>query len=133
MANEAESWMWEQALQLIAQADRLERRFFALRSACRTNTSWEPPFDMFETDETLWILVAMPGVDPDQVDVTFDGRTLQVSGERSLPRPLKGALVHRLEIPWGRLERRMDLPAGRFRLARKELSLGCLVLGLEKL
>jgi HSP20 family molecular chaperone IbpA len=132
MAREPESWIWRQAFQLFVQAGRLERDFFPLRSECRRGPLWEPPYDMFETEGQLWVLVAMPGVHPDRAEVALEGRTLWVRGERCLPIDLKGALVHRLEIPWGRLERRIDLPAAGFRLATRELSLGCLILSLER-
>jgi hypothetical protein len=41
--------------------------------------------------------------------------------------------VHRLESPYGRFFRRVDLPAGRFVLEQKELVQGCLVLRLARL
>jgi HSP20 family protein len=132
MAREPESWIWRQAFQLFVQAGRLERDFFPLRGECRRGPLWEPPYDMFEADGRLWVVVAMPGVDPGQAEVSLEGRTLLVRGERCLPAELRGALVHRLEIPWGRLERRIDLPVAGLRLAARELSLGCLIACLER-
>ena len=43
------------------------------------------------------------------------------------------AAIHRLEIPYGRFERRIALPAGRFEVARSDLVDGCLTLSLRKL
>jgi len=42
-------------------------------------------------------------------------------------------VVHRLEIPHGRFERRVALPPGSYEVERKELVNGCLLLGLKKL
>jgi HSP20 family molecular chaperone IbpA len=80
MAREPESWIWRQAFQLFVQAGRLERDFFPLRGECRWGPLWEPPYDMFETEGQLWVLVAMPGVHPDRAEVALEGRTLWVRG-----------------------------------------------------
>ena len=41
--------------------------------------------------------------------------------------------IHRLEIPFGRFERRIELPPGRFDVVQRDLIDGCLILGLKKL
>jgi len=45
---------------------------------------WEPPVDIFETRDKLFIRVALPGVDPDDISVIVDNDTLAVVGERPL-------------------------------------------------
>ena len=49
-----------------------------------------------------------------------------VAGLRRLPAAARGAAIHRLEIPHGRFERRIRLPAARLELDRSELANGCL-------
>jgi HSP20 family protein len=44
-----------------------------------------------------------------------------------------GAAIHRLEIPYGRFERRIPLPPGNYRLHEQFLEDGCLVLVLRHL
>jgi hypothetical protein len=55
-----------------------------------------------------------------------------VIGERNPPRAT-GAIIQRLEIPYGRFERRILLPAGRYGMARREILNGCVVLWLHRL
>lgn len=124
--------MWAEACELLEQADRLQRRFFQLGGAA-SRPAWEPPVDVYETDEALWILVALPGVAPDQVKIVVADGTLIVTGERPLPIEARTGVIHRVEIPHGRFERRIRLPAGRFELDDHALVNGCLTLSLRKL
>ncbi|WP_428313267.1 Hsp20/alpha crystallin family protein [Hydrocarboniphaga sp.] len=130
MGRKETLWMWAETREMLDRADRLQRQFFhPARSSARPG--WEPPVDVFETGDALWVIVALPGVAPDDVELIIDGNTLIVSGTRSLPRELRGAAIHRLELPAGRFERRIALQ-GRFELLERRLENGCLTLGLHK-
>jgi HSP20 family molecular chaperone IbpA len=41
-------------------------------------------------------------------------------------------VIHRLEMPHGRFERRIRLPSGRYERVRRAAAHGCLVITLEK-
>jgi HSP20 family molecular chaperone IbpA len=88
---------------------------------------------MFETASGLFIEIALPGVDPQQIEATFGETELIVVGKRDLPLASEPAVIRRLEIPYGRFERRVALPPGRYELARREVVAGCLLLSLRKL
>ena len=128
-----ETWMWERARSLLDQADRLQRSFFAPQRPGMRHPSWEPPADVFETPGEVWVIVVLPGVAPESVQVHVSEHDVTVCGERALPPAFRSAVVHRLEIPHGRFERRVSLPPGQYELARRELLNGCLFLGLSKL
>lgn len=125
-------WMWADALDLITRADRLHRQFFQ-RTLSASGPTWEPPLDMFETDAGLTLLVALPGVPPDQLQVIVDGRALCVTGNRPWPAECASAAIRRLEVPHGRFERWIDLPPGFFQLEHQALANGCLTLRLRRL
>jgi HSP20 family molecular chaperone IbpA len=76
-------------------------------------------------------VVALPGVPPDAVKVVIDGGTISVQGHRPIPAPTSAAVL-RLEIPYGRFERRIDLRPGMYEIVRRELTDGCLFLTLKK-
>ncbi len=126
-------WMWAEACELLERAERLHRQFFTPQRGRSRQPTWQPPVDMFETETGLWIVVALPGVAPKDVEVLSNGPALLVTGERRMPAQLRRALIHRLEIPHGRFERQIPLPAGSYEIHTRELSHGCLVLGLRKL
>jgi HSP20 family protein len=123
------NWMLSEAIDSLTRAERLHRQFFTLHSS--GEASWEPPIDVLETDEELLILVALPGVDLDEVEVVIDNGVLIISGQRTLPPQLRNARIHRLELPQGRFERRLVLPPGRFAVSRFAIN-GCVALRLEK-
>src|SRR5215212_3199914 len=94
-------WMWAQACDLISQAERMHQQFFRLSSSARTRTSWEPPADIIEDEREVVIIVAMPGVPPDRVEVALESDTLVVRGERPLPFADARHGVRQLEMPYG--------------------------------
>ncbi len=123
--------MWAQACAMLDRAEQLQRQFF--QPAQRLHQPrWEPPMDVFETAAELWLVLALPGVDPAGIEVTRHGDVLVVSGERRLPVAVRAAQIHRLEIPHGRFERRLALPAGRLELRRTQALDGCLYIVLAK-
>jgi HSP20 family molecular chaperone IbpA len=124
--------MWSEACEMLARAERLHREFFRpARSATRLPT-WEPPVDVLETAHEVLVLVALPGVDPDRVEVAIEGDDLVVLGTRVLPPELRTAMIHRLELPQGQFARRVRLPAGRFSGVRRSTVHGCLAVTLQK-
>ena len=130
--RDRETWMWTQAFDLLEQADRLHRHFFQLSREREKGPCWEPPVDLFESEQRLVIVVALPGVPVEQLQIVIDGAALSVIGERP-PAVFGSAMIRRLEIPYGRFERRIDLPRGRFEIEERVLEHGCLRLILRKL
>jgi HSP20 family molecular chaperone IbpA len=87
-----------------------------------------------ETDESLWVISALPGVAVDRVDVRLEGRELVIAGERPLPRCCDDGELKLWEIPLGRFERRLRLVRGDDPLSVGEISLqdGLLIIELRK-
>lgn len=126
------TWMWAEACDMLDRADRLRRQFFRLAAEAKGGPTWEPPVDVFETARELIILVALPGVDPRSVDILIDGTTIRITAVRPMPDLLGQAVIHRLELPYGRFERLIDLGERRLLLTRRDAANGCLALVFEK-
>ena len=124
--------MWAEARRVIERAERVHQRFFELAGAA-AQPCWEPPVDMVETETTLFIEIALPGVAPQQIEARFEQGLLILIAERDLPLPAEPAVIRRLELPYGRFERRVALPNGRYELEGRQLVNGCLQLALRKL
>ena len=124
--------MWAEALELLQDAERLQRQFFRI-GVLQGAPCWEPPVDVYESGDELRLLVALPGVTAQQVEVVLAPNLIIVRGECSLPASSRRALIHRLEIPYGQFERRIALPAGAFELVDRRLEHGCLALDLRRL
>ncbi|SDH61997.1 Hsp20/alpha crystallin family protein [Bradyrhizobium lablabi] len=124
--------MWTTACEMIDRAERLHRQFFQPIAAPMPELSWEPPIDIIETDSEILITVALPGVDPDAMKVSVDADGISVVGFRRPSAIPRGSRVHRLEIPYGKFERRIRVQAARLPLDRSELANGCLTLKFSK-
>jgi HSP20 family protein len=125
-------WMWSEAVDMLTRADRLHRQFFRPQTGQRA-PSWEPPVDVLETDREVVVLAALPGVSLDEVQAAIEDGVLVISGSRGFPKELSAAVIHRLELPQGRFERRVPLPRGRYDKVRRASSNGCLVVSLRKI
>ena len=123
------NWMLSNAIETLARAERLHQQFLNLRPT--NEPSWEPPIDVLETEREVLILIALPGVDPNEVVAVIDKGMLVVSGHRVLPAELRNARILRLELPQGRFERRIPLPLGRYAITRFAAN-GCIGLRLTK-
>lgn len=124
--------MWAEARRVLDRAERLHQRFFEL-SGATAQPCWEPPVDMVETEGALLIEIALPGVDPQRIEARFEQGVLILTAERDPPLPAEPAVIRRLELPYGRFERRVALPSGAYELERRQLVNGCLQLSLRKL
>lgn len=124
------SWMWAEACELLEQAQRLQRQFFRFGHAVEAQPRWEPPVDIVAYGSDVQVTVALPGVAPEHVQVRLEPGTIYVAALRSLPMSRDTTAIHRLEIPYGRFERRIALPAGSYELVEQACANGCLVLRL---
>jgi len=127
------AWMWAEAVDLMEQAERMHRQFFRMAtSGAPERPRWEPPVDVYAGERELLIEIALPGVPTDRIEVVVGPGELVVRGERRPPRALAGTAIQRLEIPYGRFERRLALPPGSWELAAQDLEHGCLKLLLAR-
>ena len=123
--------MWSRACALLEEAERRHRQFFGLLSVPARQPVWEPPIDVFALERELHIVVAMPAARPASAAVELTPTGLTVRAE-SRP-PLRSGLMRivRMEIPYGRIERHIELPAGRYNLLGHEFLDGCLHIHLR--
>ena len=90
--------------------------------------------NVIETEESWWVIAALPGVAADRMNVRLEGRELVITGERPLPKCCNDGELKIWEIPLGRFERRLTLIEGRNSLSLGEVSLqdGLLIIELRK-
>jgi HSP20 family protein len=130
--NFPRDWMWSEACEMLARAERLHRELFRPGRSTAQLPSWEPPVDILETDCAVLVLVALPGVHADGVEAAIEDGDLLIAGTRVLPPELLTATIHRLELPQGRFERRLRLPPGRYSTVQRRSVDGCLLITLTK-
>ena len=68
-----------------------------------------PPMNVFRKGDDFIIITELPGVKKSDLDVQVKGRTLRLSGQKTVAFPEKAA-VHRRERLSGRFDRAVTLP-----------------------
>ena len=71
---------------------------------------WVPAVDIVEEKERFVLRADVPGVNPDDIDVSMDKGVLSVSGQRHDKRPEDASGAQRLERATGNFYRRFALP-----------------------
>ena len=71
---------------------------------------WTPAVDIIEENERFVLRADVPGVRPDDIDVSMDNGTLSLSGERHPIATTEESGVQRIERATGRFLRRFTLP-----------------------
>src|SRR5258705_7236264 len=104
------NWMWAEACAMIERAEQMHRQFFQPGSAAAPAASWEPPIDVFESERDLLIVVALPGVDAQDIEISSQAGVLLVAGGRRLPAAVRGTGIVRLEVTQSDFVRRVSGP-----------------------
>ena len=100
---------------------RLERRmgrifnepfdFFDWDGAESTTAAWMPLVDIFEEPEFIRLVAELPGVKPEDVQISVEGNFLTIKGNNQQVAEEKAEKVHRYERTYGAFERTFTLPA----------------------
>lgn len=70
---------------------------------------WTPLADVLEAAEGFVVVMELPGVEQDDVEVQVDGDELVVRGERRMPGPVRPESFHRMERSYGSFSRAIRL------------------------
>jgi HSP20 family protein len=124
--------MWADAVALLDEAERKHRHFYQLMAVPDSRPVWEPPADIFADELEVNVVVALPGARADEITVQITQSGLQIDTAVSPPSVGIGKQVIRMEIPYGRMRRRVDLPKGRYALTERRLERGYLYLRLAR-
>jgi HSP20 family molecular chaperone IbpA len=122
--------MWAEACARLEQAERRHRHFFELIAVPSAAPVWEPPANILSVGLELQVTVALPGARADQVVAQVTASGLLIEATVPPPAFAPGVEVVRLEIPYGRMRRRIELPPGSYTLLEFRLDEGLLVLRL---
>jgi len=130
---------WQQASDLMEQAERIERNLLQVAAASRylaTSSragAWAPSLNVVETDQAWWVIAALPGAAANRIDIRLAGDELIIAGTRPLPTCCTEGEIKIWEIPLGRFERRLRLlPGIQFTIAETRFEDGLLITELRK-
>jgi HSP20 family protein len=101
---------------MITMCDEMHRRFHETvgqvrgHGAAEVAGTWEPPVDVYETDDAIVLQVELPGVSKDAVNVELHEHTLRLSGERTRESAGTGGQYRREEGRYGAFQRAFRMP-----------------------
>lgn len=88
---------------------RIMRTLSVSRMKSSSCSLWQPPVDIYESENELIVFVEVAGIAPEQIKLMAEAEVLTISGERKCE--ISGVThVHRLEIEYGHFACRIPLP-----------------------
>ena len=72
--------------------------------------SWSPALDIVELPEEVLVRVEVPGIDPENVEISVNGDVLEIRGEREREETSEDAKWYRYERRAGSFRRALQLP-----------------------
>ena len=77
----------------------------------RTATAWAPALDISERKDAYLVTVELPGLKPEDLDITMEDGLLTIQGERQFAHDSSEQQFHRVERRYGAFRRSITLPA----------------------
>jgi HSP20 family protein len=110
-------WRWQEREMPVSMGafkgkiDRLFQRLTGeqqVRSLQRSR--FAPAIDVSETHKEIIVRAEVPGIDPRDLDVSLDGNTLRISGQKIGEHEEEGEQFHRVERRFGSFSVTLSLP-----------------------
>ena len=92
------------------QTGRMLRNMSFTRMVKVESGLWQPPVDIYESDEEITVYCDLAGVMKDSLELLVEEHQLHISGRRQLPRTQTVVCIHQLEIELGAFARTVALP-----------------------
>ena len=137
-SREWELGFWEQANDLVKQAERIQRNFAEVAISSRyqrtrSARAWSPPVNLVETEQGLSVICALSGVKAEHLEIIAAGAHLIIRGRRAAPDCCQHGQPKLWEIPLGPFERRITLPRGNsYTVTQSLFEDGLLIIELEQ-
>ena len=100
--------VWRDLARLQRQMDRLYRG--APRFEGTAAAPAYPALNVWLNEDGAMVTAELPGIEPDDIDISVVGETLTVRGSRTAEELPEGAAYHRRERGHGRFSRTFQLP-----------------------
>jgi len=105
---------WNPIREMAAMQSAMDRLFEEAWRGVQPNRPHEGAWlavDVHETEQEYTVLTALPGLQPDAINISYHNGTLTISGELQEPAPPEGTNVLLRENFYGKFSREINLPA----------------------
>ena len=72
--------------------------------------AWSPQVDIFENQDQIVLEAELPGMKPENVEISIENNILTLHGERKFEKKAEGDNFHRVERSYGSFTRSFTLP-----------------------
>jgi len=103
---------WEPFRELASLQNEMSRLVGLFEGNGRTEKSWIPNADVWETESEVVYAFDLPGIPEDKISVELDDGALTVGGEREREAKVEGERYYRFERRFGSFTRTVGLPQG---------------------
>ena len=104
---------WEPFREIAALQNEVSRFMNGLLEGNgRTNQSWVPALDVWETENEIVYAVDLPGIPEDKISVELDDGALTITGERERTQEESNERFYRFERRHGTFSRTFAVPQG---------------------
>lgn len=105
---------WPRFGRLSDLRDEIDRLFESplgeLTRATHLLSGWTPALDVFEEKDHFTVKAELPGMQREEIDVSFQDGSLNIAGERKSETKHEDGDVHRSERFFGKFQRSVTLP-----------------------
>ncbi len=110
----ADLTIWRPLQELKKEMDRIWQEFFgkSLLTEKWESVEWVPAVDISETDEEVIVKMDVPGVKPEDMEITLSDDVLIIKGEKKKETEEKKENFYRMERYYGSFMRSIELPCG---------------------
>ncbi len=128
---------WEPVREMVTLRDAMDRLFDEAFTrpwyGDGGNTPGMPAVDMYQTDDDVIVKATVPGMKPEDIQISVTGDTLTIKGETQEETDNKEKAYHIRERRWGSFERTITLPTNvRSDKAQADFENGVLSITLPK-
>lgn len=105
---------WDPFQDLLSLQDEMNRVFdraYGQTTRDQATRAWAPALDIAERNDAYLVTVEVPGVNPDDIDVTLENNLLTIQGERHQAQDSADQRFHRIERAYGTFRRSVSLPS----------------------
>ncbi len=103
---------WDPFREAVTLREAMDRLFEdtwvpSRRRAAEQDRTYRLPLDAYVTPDEIVLVANMPGVKPENVEITLEGDTLTIKGER--PAPMENVDYVLQERPYGMFQRTLNI------------------------
>ena len=106
---------WDPFREMMVVRNTRDRRFdgnLAVAPSSWKSFNWSVALDVVENDDEFIVKASLPGINPDDLEITFSDNKLTIKGEVTEEEELEEVHYHLRERRYGSFTRSIKLPSG---------------------